>query len=218
MNLMTLSYKFTNGQKILYNFLGSQICVFDKGSISYKPNLKQNYYKNYFVKATSINDQIACHYCNRNGHMNYKCSVKKNAQYGIKCVWVPKEIIANTQRSKSFGYLKLRFLLLGSKKKKWQLDYGCSRHMKGNYFQFLSFIKIKNGGEVSFGDNSQGKLIGISNVGKESFTFIENVCLVENLKHNFLSISQLRDKGYRVIFYKTKCVIENVCVCWKKMC
>ena len=37
------------------------------------------------------------------------------------------------------------------------------------------------------------------------------MCLVENLKHNLLSISQLCDKGYKVIFYKNRCVIENVC-------
>ena len=44
-----------------------------------------------------------------------------------------------------------------------------------------------------------------------SSTLIENVCLVKNLKHNLLSISRLCDKGYRVIFYKSKCVIENAC-------
>ena len=41
--------------------------------------------------------------------------------------------------------------------------------------------------------------------------FIENVCLVENLKHNLISISQLCDKGYKVIFDKSRCVIENAC-------
>ena len=35
--------------------------------------------------------------------------------------------------------------------------------------------------------------------------------LVENLKHNLLSISQLCDKGYRVIYDKSECVIENAC-------
>ena len=83
--------------------------------------------------------------------------------------------------------------------------------MTCNYSWFSSFTKIKNGGEVSFGDNSQGKLIGISNVGKESFTFIENVCLVENQKHNLRSISQLCNKEYRVILDKSKCLIENAC-------
>ncbi|KAK9217771.1 hypothetical protein WN943_006399 [Citrus x changshan-huyou] len=54
----------------------------------------------------------------------------------------------------------------GSKKKKnkWYLDSGCSRHMTRNYSWFSSFTKIENGGDVSFGDNSKGKIIGIGNV------------------------------------------------------
>ena len=57
--------KFTNGQKMLDNMLNSQKCVFDKGGLGYKPNLKQKYYKNYLVQATSTSDhKIVCHYCN----------------------------------------------------------------------------------------------------------------------------------------------------------
>ena len=88
------------------------------------------------------------------------------------------------------------------------MDSGCSRHMTGNYSSFSSFTKIENGGDVSFENNSKGKIIGIGNV---SSTLIENVCLVENLKHNLLSISQPCDKGYKVIFDESKCVIKNAC-------
>ena len=111
--------KFTNRPNILNNFLGSQKYVFNKRGISYKPNLKQKYYKSYFVKAISINDQIVCHYCNRNDHINYRCPIKRNAYYGIKCIW----------------FKDLRFILYGSKKKKnkWHLNSGCSRHMTDNY-------------------------------------------------------------------------------------
>ena len=35
--------------------------------------------------------------------------------------------------------------------------------------------------------------------------------MVENLKHNLISISQLCDKVYKVIFDKFSCVIENSC-------
>lgn len=83
--------------------------------------------------------------------------------------------------------------------------------MTGNYTWFLSFTKFKNGEDVAFGENSKGKILGISNVGKVSSTLIENVCLVENLKHNLINISQLCDKCYIVISYKTRCVIENTC-------
>ena len=72
--------------------------------------------------------------------------------------------------------------------------------MTGNYTWFSSFTKIENDGDVSFGDNSKGKILGIGNVGKVSSTLIENVCLVENLKHNLISISQLYEKCCKVIF------------------
>ena len=71
--------------------------------------------------------------------------------------------------------------------------------MTENYAWFSSFTKIENGGDVSFGDNSKGKILEIGNVGKISSTLIENVCLVENLKHNLISISQLCDKGYKIV-------------------
>ena len=83
--------------------------------------------------------------------------------------------------------------------------------MIGNYTWFSSFTKTENGGDVSFRDNSKEKIFGIGNIGKVSLTLIVNVCLVENLKHNLISISQLCDKGYKVIFDKTRCVIENAC-------
>ena len=60
------------------------------------------------------------------------------------------------------------------------MDSGFSGHMTSNHYWFSSFTKTENHGEVLFGDNSQGNIIDISNVGKKSFTFIENVCLVEN--------------------------------------
>ena len=205
--------KFTNRQKMLDNLLNSQKCVFDKGGIGYKPNLKQKYYKNYFVSNTSINNQVIC-YCNQDGHMKNIYPVKRNAYYGVKCIWVSKGTIANTQGPKKFWVPKTwKLFLQGSKKRKnkWYLDSGCSRHMTENYYWFSSSTKVENGGNVSFEGNSKRKIIGVGNVSNVSSTLIENVCLVENLKHNLLSISQLCGKGYKVIFDKTRCVIENAC-------
>ena len=82
---------------------------------------------------------------------------------------------------------KFIFSLQGLKKNnKWYLDNGWLRHMTGNYTRFPSFTKIKNGGDISFGDNSKGKILGIGNVSKISSTLIENICLVENLKYNWI--------------------------------
>ena len=71
--------------------------------------------------------------------------------------------------------------------------------MTGNKAMFVT-LQPKDAGYVTFSDNSNGKIIGVGSISKNPSTIIENVLLVEGLKHNFLSISQLCDKGYRVIF------------------
>ena len=100
------------------------------------------------------------------------------------------------------------------KKKKnknlWFLDNGCSNHIIGDFSKFSTFTK-KDGGFVTFGDNTKGKIIGIGNIGNSPTPIIENALLVDNLKHNLLSISQLYDKGYRVVFETSKCLIETGC-------
>ena len=50
----------------------------------------------------------------------------------------------------------------------------------------FSTLTPKDGGYVTFGDNKKGKIIGIGNIGKTKFSNIENVLLVDGLKHNLL--------------------------------
>jgi len=90
----------------------------------------------------------------------------------------------------------------------WYLDSGCSRHMTGDRSRFLS-LKSHQGGTVTFGDNQKGRVIGIGKIGISDFYAIDNVYLVDNLKHSLLSISQLCDKGNKVEFYENACLIMN---------
>ena len=71
--------------------------------------------------------------------------------------------------------------------------------MTGDKNLFMD-LKPKNGGDVTFGDNSKGQIEGIGTIGNKSSIFIENVLLVNGLKPNLLSISQLCDKGFKVVF------------------
>jgi hypothetical protein len=91
----------------------------------------------------------------------------------------------------------------------WFLDSACSRHMTRDDSLFSSISKI-NGEKVIFGDNSKRKIIRVGNIGSKSSPSIEKVFLMNNLKHNLLSISQLYDKGYKIKFDHTCCLIlEN---------
>ena len=53
------------------------------------------------------------------------------------------------------------------------------------------------------------RIIGQFNIGNDTFSFIESVLLVDGLKHNILSISQLCDKGFKVIFKTSHCIIKD---------
>ncbi len=89
------------------------------------------------------------------------------------------------------------------------MDSGCSKHMTGDASKFL-LIKPTKGGSVTFGDNSKGKILGIGSVGKDLSSSIEDILLVQSLKHNLLSISQLCDKGNRVIFESKECMVQRL--------
>ena len=58
--------------------------------------------------------------------------------------------------------------------------------------------RYHEGGTITFGDDSKGKIVDIGNIKIGSSPLIENVVLVEGLKHNLLSISQLCDKGLKL--------------------
>ena len=76
--------------------------------------------------------------------------------------------------------------------------------MMGDKTKFVS-LKAKEGGYVTYRDNNKGKILGIGNVCNSLTTFIENDLFVDGLKHNLLHISQLCDKGYKIVFNKDCC-------------
>jgi len=81
---------------------------------------------------------------------------------------------------------------------------------------FATLSRYHKGGTVTFGDDSKGKIIGIGNIQIGSSLLIKNIILIEGLKHNLLSISQLCEKGFKVIFDdSTYDVLDkkiNICV------
>jgi len=90
----------------------------------------------------------------------------------------------------------------------WYLDSGCSRHMTGDKKKFKNF-KRKEQGFVTYGDNNKGKILGMGDVSGGNTLEIKDVLYVEGLKYNLLSISQLCDKGLKVISESDYCTIHQ---------
>ncbi|GJZ28574.1 retrovirus-related pol polyprotein from transposon TNT 1-94, partial [Tanacetum coccineum] len=87
------------------------------------------------------------------------------------------------------------------------LDSGCSRHMTG-IKQYLHIYSKESGPEVVFRDDSLGDTEGYGLVNCNEITFTM-VAYVNGLKHNLISISQLCDANYKVMFTKTQGTIYN---------
>ncbi|GJS15755.1 retrovirus-related pol polyprotein from transposon TNT 1-94 [Tanacetum coccineum] len=80
----------------------------------------------------------------------------------------------------------------------WIKDSGCSKHMMGNRKLFSSY-KAYNGGNVIFGSNLRGNIIGKGTISNDSLK-IDNVEHVDNLRFNLLSIGKICDNKCRVTF------------------
>ncbi|GJT61713.1 retrovirus-related pol polyprotein from transposon TNT 1-94 [Tanacetum coccineum] len=80
----------------------------------------------------------------------------------------------------------------------WIKDSGCSKHMTGNRKLFSTY-KAYNGGNVIFGSNFRGNIIGKCTISND-FLKIDNVEHVDNLRFNLLSIGQICDNKCRVTF------------------
>jgi hypothetical protein len=81
--------------------------------------------------------------------------------------------------------------------------------MTGGKNRFMT-LKKEQDGSVSFGNDNSSKIIGRGtiNLGSKDAKE-ENVLLVEDMKHNLLSVSQMCDQGHKLVFDSKKCEIRK---------
>ena len=80
--------------------------------------------------------------------------------------------------------------------------------MIGDKREFVT-LEIKEGGVVTFAGNGKGHIIGMGKVKITFSTFLENLLYVKRLKHNLISISQLCDKGFKVLLEASLCIVTD---------
>jgi len=95
--------------------------------------------------------------------------------------------------------------LYNPKTNTWIIDSGASRHMTGNMSLLLS-VKSFKGGKVNFAGSEGGQItaLGVVSNGRVSF---DKVNFIKELENNLLSISQICDKGFKVLFDEHRCYI-----------
>ena len=63
---------------------------------------------------------------------------------------------------------------------------------------------------MAFGNGKSGTIIGIGKIGESLSHSIDGVYLVDGLRHNLLSVSQLCDKDNLVVFLPNRCLTVNM--------
>jgi hypothetical protein len=81
------------------------------------------------------------------------------------------------------------------------LDSGCTNHMTEERRIFTSFKKNDCESDcITFGDNSQGQVLGFGKIAIITKHSNSKVLLVELLDYNLLSVSWLCEMGYNCLF------------------
>jgi hypothetical protein len=83
------------------------------------------------------------------------------------------------------------------------IDSGCSRHMTGDKKWFSSLTPLSYKEYVTFGDDKKGKMLGMGVIKVNTNFILKDVALVDKLRYNLLSVSQLVDADLDVLFYKS---------------
>jgi hypothetical protein len=83
------------------------------------------------------------------------------------------------------------------------MDSGCSRHMTGNKKWFSSLTPLSHKEYATFGDDKKGKVLGTGIIKVNDRFTLNDVTLVDRLRYNQLSVSQLCDADLSVLFRKS---------------
>jgi hypothetical protein len=151
-----------------------------------------------------LNNEIECYICHNYGHKSVDCRLK-NYEPDLN---FPAENVKFWKKKES-DKCGLVFSAQ-SKMNPWHIDSGCSKHMMGDKSKFISLSESKLG-NLTFGNDAPGKIKGkgmvsLSNGKGKS----QDVLLVDGVKHNLLSVSQMCDKGCEVAFMSKECKIKSV--------
>jgi hypothetical protein len=102
--------------------------------------------------------------------------------------------------SRLFTHMLIFEFQVGDMKNIWLIDSGCSRHMTGDKGWFSSLVLVVTKRYITFGNNGRGHLLLESEIKVSDKITLRRVALVQSLGYNLLSVSQLLDEGFEVLF------------------
>ncbi|VVA36377.1 Hypothetical predicted protein, partial [Prunus dulcis] len=131
------------------------------------------------------------------GHLARDCTVSKNVQKA-NCV---------NQMEVTGNLFYANCSTTEIKANEWYIDSGCSNHMTGN-LELLADVRTNVAGRVQM---PTGALVSVAGIGSLSIDtakgrkYIREVMYLPGLKENLLSVGQMDEHGYCLVFGEGMC-------------
>ncbi|KAL5573860.1 hypothetical protein UlMin_023457 [Ulmus minor] len=93
-------------------------------------------------------------------------------------------------------------------KSDWYFDSGCTKHMTGDIKNFYSLDNFGTG-TIVYGNGEISNILGVGQVDITGLPSMDKVCYVDKLTVNLISIGQLCDSGFKVLFDEYYCNIYD---------
>jgi len=150
---------------------------------------------------------VQCHYCKKYGHYANECRKKQNDMKNRQNANVAKE------EKKPSNVMLACNVAQDREDDVWFLDSGCSNHMTGNKAIFSNLdeeikSEVTTGTDTKISVKGKGRVSIRARNGEQKF--VPDVYYVPGLKCNLLSVGQLINKGYNVIFKDDVCTIKDI--------
>ncbi|PKU63413.1 Retrovirus-related Pol polyprotein from transposon TNT 1-94 [Dendrobium catenatum] len=149
---------------------------------------------------------IKCHFCKRYGHTYRYCWKRQESEEANADLVQEKEV----EKSEDTMFLT-HSKEYGDSGDVWFIDSGCSNHMTGNRRLFVTLdnsiqSEVRTGDDNKLFVEGKGDILVQTRKGEKK---ISDVFYVPNLKHNLLSVGQLNQKGYVLMFSLNTCTIKD---------
>jgi hypothetical protein len=102
--------------------------------------------------------------------------------------------------SRLFTHMLAFKFQVGDLRNVWLIHSGCSRHMTEDKGWFSSLVLVVSRTYITFGDNGRGRVLAEGEIKVSDKVTLRRVALVQSLGFNLISLSQLLDEGFEVLF------------------
>jgi hypothetical protein len=102
--------------------------------------------------------------------------------------------------SRLFAHVLVFEFQVGDLKNILLIDSGCSRHMTRDKGWFSSLVPMVTKRYITYGDNGRGPVLSEGEIKVSDKITLRPVALVQSLGYNLLSVSQLLDEGFEMLF------------------